>query len=310
MKMSDEERAIIAKSRIKWKNKMTKGSVWMDELFKENSGKFYFYDRRGNELHQMDVKVQRLRGGFTTRSDAQRKGEFPMSIQEFNNGVVTRAYRQWPYSKVWIDGTAGGCCALALYYLNPEVSKDMVDDLLQSSHEQLHIHGSALPKIAVTNGTYRIIRDMNERLQHSFLRRIYPTKTQPLMFSNVNTLFGDSKDTGKFLVEICEKKRSIHNNVSHFVSLDTHAMEIYDPICEKGAIVMYRNSSDHCIFLEMLERNPEDCWIMNIWRLENNVHSSGIKRDSSNGPSMDLPEIKKKKRYGKKRIQSARNNND
>ena len=48
----------------------------------------------------------------------------------------------------------------------------------------------------------------------------------------------------------------------------------------------------------------------NIWRLENKVHSSGVKRDSSNGPSMDLPEVKKKKRYGKKRIQSARNNND
>jgi len=306
--MSDEERAIIAKSRIKWKNKMTKGSVWMDELFKENSGKFYFYDRRGNELHQMDVKVQRLRGGFTTRSDAQRKGEFPMSIQEFNNGVVTRAYRQWPYSKVWIDGTAGGCCALALYYLNPEVSKDMVDDLLQSSHEQLEIH--ALSKIAVTNGTCKIIQDMNERLKHSFLRRIYPTKAQPLMISNVNTLFGDSKDTGKFLVEICEKERSLHNNVSHFVSLDTQLMEIYDPMCDEGAIVMYRNSNDHCIFLEMLERNPKDCWITNIWRLENKVHSSGMKRDSCNGPTMDLPEKKKKKRYGKKRIQSSKNKNE
>jgi hypothetical protein len=286
---------------------MTKGAVWMDELFKENSGNFYFYDRRGNELHQMEVKVQRLRGGFTTRSDAQRKGEFPMSIQELNNGVVTRAYRQWPPSKVWLDGTAGGCCALAMYYLNPEFTKDMVDDLLQKSHEQLEIR--ELTTIAVTNGTYKIIQDMNERLKLSFLRRIYPKKAQPLMLSNVNTLFGDSKDTGKFLVEICEKERSIHNNVSHFVSLDTHAMEIYDPLCEQGAIVVYRNSSDHCIFLEMLERNPKDCWILNIWRLENKAHSSGMKRDSCNGPTMDLPEVENKKKRSRK-IRKMNNQNN
>jgi len=87
----------------------------------------------------------------------------------------------------------------------------------------------------------------------------------------------------------------MHNNDSHFVSLDTNAMEIYDPMCDKGAIAMYRNSDDHCIFLEMLERNPKDCWIVNIWRLYDKVHSSGMKRVFSNGPSMDLPEVKKKK---------------
>jgi len=53
-----------------------------------------------------------------------------------------------------------------------------------------------------------------------------------------------------------------------------------------------------------------ECFIVNIWRLENKVHSSGKKRDSSQEPSMELPEVEKKKRYGKKRIQSTRNKTD
>jgi len=303
--VNDTERASIGKKKYKYNGRTYKGLKLMQAIFDAKTGFYYFLDRSTNTLHELPEKVKRIRGGFQTRSDAQVKGEVPLSMKDYNNGVVTRAYKTWP--KVWIDGSAGGCSVLAAYYLNAEFTKDMVEDLMHNSHDQLQI--DPLVNITVTNGTKQIIQDMNERLQATFFKKLYPTKAHPRMFENVNTLFGDSKNTGKFLVEIGEVEPTTLESISHFVSLDTNAMEIYDPMCKDGAISMYRNSNDQCIFLEMLVRNPKECCIMNIWRLEDKVHSSGKKRDSSNGPTLDLPEVKKKKRYGKKRIQSNKKNN-
>ena len=303
--VNDTERANIGKSKIIYNGKSHKGIKVMQAIFNANSGFYYFYDRSTSILHELPEKVKRIRGGFQTRSTAQIKGEVPLSMKDHNNGVVSRTYTSFP--KVWIDGSAGGCCVLAAYYLNAEFSKEMMEHLMQNSHDKLKIH--PLVNVTVTNGTHQIIRDMNERLQATFFRKMYPTEAHPRMFENVNTLFGDSKNTGKFLVEIGDVEPTTLVSISHFVSLDTHAMEIYDPMCEDGAIPMYRNSNDHCIILEMLVRNPKECCFMNIWRLEDKVHSSGKKRDSANGPSMDLPEVKKIKKRNRK-IRIKKNKND
>jgi len=306
--MNKEERENIEKTRIKWRKKTMTAKNIMKEIFNENSGTFYFYDRPDNRLHPMKQKVQRLRGGFTTRSDAERLGEFPTSFKELNNGVVTRTYKALPSNKVWIDGSNGGCCVIACYYLNAEIREDMVGVFLQRYHEHLQIDASA--SIAVTDGTFDIIKRMNDRLKHSVFRKMYPTPALPRILENVNTLFGDSNETGKFLVQICEREGKFGDNISHFVSLDTHAMEIYDPMCKEGAIAMYRNSTDHCVILEMLNRNPKECSITTIWRLEGKVHGSGMKRDSSNGPAMDMSEVQQKKKKITRKIRIKKHNNN
>jgi hypothetical protein len=105
---------------------------------------------------------------------------------------------------------------------------------------------------------------------------------------------------GKFLVEIREKNIALGNSVSHFVSLDTQKMEIYDPMSDLGAICMYRNCKDHCIFLEILFGNSTNFEIVKIWKLETKQHTCGEKREYNASVKDDMNEHKKKRKWKRK----------
>jgi hypothetical protein len=103
-------------------------------------------------------------------------------------------------------------------------------------------------------------------MKQSQLRKIYPTAETLAMSSNQNYLFGDASNCGFFLVELCDISPSTTNGISHFISLDTNKLLIFDPMIEKGAIVTQRNIDGFVIILETL--NLQQCTkMLNIWKL-------------------------------------------
>ena len=73
----------------------------------------------------------------------------------------------------------------------------------------------------------------------TFLRQIFPATevtTSPI-FSNA--LFGDRDHGGKFLIELRDEVVHSAIGISHFISLDTEKLEIYDPMSTEGARYRY-----------------------------------------------------------------------
>jgi hypothetical protein len=78
-----------------------------------------------------------------------------------------------------------------------------------------------------------------------------------------NAIFGDRENCGKFLIELRDEVVQSAIGISHFISLDTDKLEIYDPMSTEGAIVTQRSSRDDkdmCLFLEYLK-----VLIMSVW---------------------------------------------
>ena len=85
--------------------------------------------------------------------------------------------------------------------------------------------------------------------------------------------------------------------ISHFVSLDTEKLEIYDPMSAEGAIVTQRSSDGNCLFLETLQLN-HSVKVFHIWKLfqkPKRVNCSMLSMEE-----IDVKVPKKKKRKGQK----------
>lgn len=102
----------------------------------------------------------------------------------------------------------------------------------------------------VTDGTYKVVQVINQKLSSTFLQQVYPAKEASNPHGFNNDVFGDAEHVGKFLVELRDQIITSPIGTSHFVSIDTHKLEIYDPISVRGAIVTQRNFEGSCLFLE------------------------------------------------------------
>ena len=90
------------------------------------------------------------------------------------------------------------------------------------------------------------------------------------------------------------------HGVTRFVSFDTHKMEIYDPMCERGAIVAQRSMNDTCLFLESLQLH-DVVYVIKIWELVDVVFEVSKKRLGNEEVDTEGSKKKNKKRSGKKR---------
>jgi hypothetical protein len=290
--VTDKQRDVIAKCKPIYNGKKM-STNWMDVIFKENSPYYFYYNRKTNTLTKLLTRICRIRGGFQTRSTSSALGQITSTTKDFNNESTSRNYRAWPEGKVHIPGTEGGCSIISAYYICPEVDKRLVAEFMNVYHEKLQLPSSQ--SILVTDGTYEFILSLNRKLKNFVFTKVYPTRKRTPTTANLGNIIGDSENVGKFLLEISEKNIALGNIVSHFVSLDTEKMEIYDPMSERGAICMYRNSSDHCIFLEILFGNSTNFEIVRIWKLEDKQHACGEKRECHALVKADMNQHEKKR---------------
>jgi hypothetical protein len=142
----------------------------------------------------------------------------------------------------------------------------------------------------------------------SKLKCIFPTKDNFKLTGSPNFVFRNSSSCGKFLVELKDKACSVDTDVTHFVSFDTHKMEIYDPMCVSGAIVAHRSMNDTCLFLESLQLH-DVVYVKKIWELVDVVYEVSKKRlGNDEVDTVGCKKIKKKsekREKTKERIQPA-----
>jgi hypothetical protein len=179
---------------------------------------------------------------------AASQGIVVSSIQEFNNVGTSLGYKCWPRER--ISGDKGCCAPIAAYYICPELSFSDIETLQKDFHEELSIKGNN--SVFVTDGTYAIVDKINRKLSSTFLQKVFPAKDAPSSHGFNNDVFGDADHVGTYLVELRDQNITSPIGLSHFVSLDTHKLEIYDPMSVRGAIVTQRNSEGYCLFLETL----------------------------------------------------------
>ena len=229
------------------------------------------------------------KGGFPiTRQEATSKGMQLTTIQEFNNVGATFQYTRWPRDPM--KGDKGFCALIAAYYICLELSMSVFLKLKNDLHTEIAI--SETSTIFVTDGTYRIVKCINESMSTTFLRQVYPFKNERSSQEFSNAIFGYADNGGKFLVEMRDEKVTSPLGISHFVSVDTNKLEIYDPMSLREAILTQRNIAGYILFLETLHL-VHSVKVVRIWKLFDKT-----KRTLSNVIDEELP--KKKKRKGKK----------
>ena len=150
------------------------------------------------------------------------------------------------------------------------------------------------------NSVWLPYKNCYRRLSSTLLRKIYPSKDVINLVGFSNTLFGDGDHCGKFLIELRDENVMFAIGISHYVSLDTEKLEIYDPMSKDGAIITQRNSDGYCLLLETL-RLMHTVKILNVWKLfdkSSRTHSLVMSNVIHN------EEPKKKKHRGQKRMKS------
>ena len=142
-----------------------------------------------------------------------------------------------------------------------------VEELKSKYHSALQLTGTE--EIFVTDGTYEIIRAMNQKMRKEEFIKVFDIKNNQFRKGHENEVFGNHHNCNKFLIEI--KKRTNHNQwvITHFVSFDTNKMEIYDPLNIKGAILGNRDSNDICFILSDIKYDV-DVYIKTVWKLVSN----------------------------------------
>jgi len=85
--------------------------------------------------------------------------------------------------------------------------------------------------------------------------------------------------------------------ISHYVSLDTEKLEIYDPMSVEGAIVTQRTSDGNCLLLETLQLH-HTVKVFTVWKLFPKTKRVNCSMASMDKIDVEVP--KKKKRKGKK----------
>ena len=266
---------------------------WVTYLYEKKSPNFWYFNRHNGTITRTSTRCA-LRGGFTTRNLAASQGIEVSSIQEFNNVGTSLEYKSWPKER--ISGDKGFCAPIAAYYICSELSFSDVETLQKGYHQELSIMGNSC--IFVTDGTYAIVDVINRKLSTTSLQQVYPAKNAPSTHGFNNDVFGDSYHVGKFLVELRDENITSPIGISHFVSLDTHKLEIYDPMSVRGAIVTQRNSEDNCLFLETLHL-LHTVKVFTVWKLVNKLHRKSS--ESTPNEHVCVGEPKKKKRRGQKR---------
>ena len=91
----------------------------------------------------------------------------------------------------------------------------------------------------------------------TYLRQIYPSTDVTSLQGFHNAIFGDRENCGKFLIELRDEIVQTAIGISHYVSLDTEKLEIYDTMSVEGAIVTQRTSDGNCLLLETLQLHQE-----------------------------------------------------
>lgn len=221
---------------------------WYDYLFNKNSKFLWYFNNWNGSLTKTHIS-NGLRGGFLTRQGAKESNIAVSDIKELNNNGTSLEYRDLP--RDYICGLQGLCAVIAAYYICQEMTLAHVESLKSLHHTKMQI--DSISSIFVTNGTYTVVDKINALQTMSKLKCIFPTKEYLNMNGSQNFLFRNSSNCGKFLVELQDRASSLDNAVTHFVSFDTHKMEIYDPMCDRGAIVAQRSMNDTCLFLESLQ---------------------------------------------------------
>jgi hypothetical protein len=262
---------------------------WTKYLFDLNSDNYWFYDRQDPEKLYKNKSKVRLKGGFQTRTQARLAGVVVTDEKGLNDTGRSISYGTWP--RPYLPGHRGYCILLSVYYITTEFSLKALEKLKEKYHTEEKIGQGE--SIFLTDGTFDIIRRINQHLKNSNLVQMYPgTQT-------VNETFGTSSNIGKFLVEYTDNLNTSVGYISHFVSLDTEVMLIFEPMSANGPLTVDRNYNDHCCFIETLKlhHNIEgNLTVLNIWMLQ-----SSNKRKSM-GDALDCKV--KKKRSGKKQFTS------
>ena len=135
-------------------------------------------------------------------------------------------------------------------------------------------------------------------MSSTFLQQVYPAKEASNPHGFNNDVFGDAEHVGKFLVELRDQIITSPIGTSHFVSIDAHKLEIYDPISVRGAIVTQRNFEGSCLFLETLHL-VHSVKVFTVWKLVNKLQRKSSEITPNEQVSVEEP--KKKKRRGQKR---------
>jgi len=92
---------------------------------------------------------------------------------------------------------------------------------------------------------------------------------------------------GIFLIELYDRSQQSVIEFTHFISVNTFKMEIYDPNVQQGAIKMERNVAGHCLLVDSMGYHTQIV-IKKIWKLKK----------------------KKKNRYGKKQMKREKINSE
>ena len=269
---------------------------WSAYLYEKRSQFFWYFNKYKGTIIRTGTRCA-ITGGFTTRHLAVSQGIEVSSIQEFNNVGTSLQTKCWPRER--ISGEKGCCAPIAAYYICPDLSTTAIETMQNDFHEELSIDGNS--SVYVTDGTYRIIQVINRKLANTVLQQVFPAKdgSSPQVFSN--DLFGDVHDVGKFLVELRDQNITSVVGISHFVSIDTEKLEIYDPKFVRGAILTQRNSEGFCLFLETLDL-LHTVKVFTVWKLVNKVHTNVS--EITPIEDVDVGEPKKKKRKGSKQTKT------
>ena len=162
-------------------------------------------------------------------------------------------------------------------------------------HEELTISEST--SIFVTDGTYKIVDAINRKMSSTFLRQVYPSTDATCLHGFTNAMFGDAEFCGRFLIELRDEIVQSAIGISHFVSLDTEKLEIYDPMSVGCAIVTQRCSDGNCLLLETLQLN-HTVKVFTVWKLFPKTKRVNCSMLSTDTTVVEVP--KNKKRKGKK----------
>jgi hypothetical protein len=195
--------------------------------------------------------------------------------KDFNNQGLVFQFSHWP--KPWISGAQGCCSILAAYYIIEELTALHFANLKETVPDGTSIYA--------TDGTYTVIHEINKILGSSKLVQIYPSLNRYFANAEEAIFHEDTSKGGKFLIELSDLKVTSLDLMTHFISLNSYKMEIYDPTYHQGPILTERNIDGFLIILETLFlRNVQS--ISKVWKL------------------VQVGEKKKSKRTGAKRIKT------
>ena len=143
------------------------------------------------------------------------------TIAEMNNVGKCFEYTDWPRERK--SGEKGYCAPIAAYYIASDLSRNVIEHIMKTQlHDELTISESR--SVFVTDGTCNIVDVMNSRMPTTFFRRIYPSIDVTSRHRFSNSVFGDTENSGKFLMELRDEIVQTAIGISHYVSFDTEKL--------------------------------------------------------------------------------------